>query len=136
MIAPADFPGILGEIAEVAGSAAALKIAHAKGGTRVSIPARPKDGHWLVETVGREAAERICDHFRTLSPEDREVGVRDVVMPLGPNGTMARAKRQVAVALAEGASVREAARRSGVHERTAWRIKAGADRDDGQGDLF
>lgn len=124
MIAPADFPGILGEIAEVAGTAAALKIAHEKGGTRVSIPARPKDGHWLVETVGHEVAERICDHFRTLSPEGYERGVGQVVIPLGSTRAFAQARRKFIEALHQGLSVRKAAQTAGIHERTAWRIKS------------
>lgn len=45
-------PSVLGEIADVAGIAAALAIADKVGGTRINIPARVQDDHWLVETVG------------------------------------------------------------------------------------
>lgn len=75
-------PGVLGEIADVAGIPAALAIADQVGGTRINIPARAKDDHWLVQTVGREAADQICDYFRTLSAEHREAGARHIVIPL------------------------------------------------------
>ena len=48
-----SLPGILGEIAEVAGFKAALQVARAKGGTKAYFPVTPEDDHWLVKAVGR-----------------------------------------------------------------------------------
>ncbi|TYC53806.1 hypothetical protein FMN50_13615 [Rhodobacterales bacterium] len=132
-----DLPGLLGEIAAVAGLSAALAIAERVGGTRVSIPVRATEGHWLVQTVGRETAEKICDHFRILSPEGRESGAVHVVIPRGPAGCLAKARRRLARELDAGTSAREAARRAGLSERAAFRMRARhRGGDDSQGDLF
>jgi DNA-binding CsgD family transcriptional regulator len=130
-------PGLLGEIAEVTDIGVAMAIAEQVGGTRVTIPARAPDGHWLVELVGRDAANKICDHFRTLSPEDRETGARHVIIPRGPAGCLAKAQRRLVKELEAGTSAREAARRAGLSERSAWRMRARLrDEDDSQGKLF
>lgn len=117
-------PGVLGEIADVAGIPAALALADKVGGTRINIPARAQDDHWLVETVGRKAADEICDYFRTLSAEHREAGARHIVIPLGATGPMAQARRVLITELENGTSARQAARKAGVSERTAFRMRA------------
>ena len=71
-------PGILGEIADVAGIPAALAIADEVGGTRINIPARAGDDHWLVKTVGREAAETV--------ELDSEQAVAETVLTTGESG--------------------------------------------------
>jgi hypothetical protein len=132
-----DLPGLLGEIAEVAGLAAALAIAERVGGTRVTIPSRAADDHWLVKLIGRDAADKICDHMRILSPEGREAGARHVVIPRGPTGYLAKARIRLAKELEAGTSAREAARKTGLSERTAFRMRARLrDEDDRQGELF
>lgn len=132
-----DLPGLLGEIAEVAGLAAALALAERVGGTRVTIPSRAGDDHWLVETVGREAADLICDHLRILAPDGREAGARHVQIPLGPTGLLANARVRLVKELEAGTSAREAARRVGMSERTAFRMRARLrGDDDSQGELF
>lgn len=118
-----DLPELLAEIAEVAGLDAALKIAEAKGGQRVYIPAYPREGHWLWLAVGPETAAKICDHFRTLDPESRAIGGRNtpLVIPFGPaHGAAAAARRAFAAGIAEGLSVRDASRKAGIHERTGF----------------
>jgi hypothetical protein len=119
-----ELPGLLAEIAEVAGLDAALMLAERVGGTRVSIPARATPDHWLVELVGRKAADAICDQFRTLSAEGREAGARHVVIPRGPAGCLTKARRRLAEELIAGTSAREAARRAGLSERAAFRMRA------------
>ncbi len=132
-----ELPGLLGDLARVAGLAPALAIAERVGGTQVSIPARAPDHHWLVETVGRDAADRICDYFRILTPEGRESGASHVIIPRGPTGCLAKARRRLARELDAGTSAREAARRAGVSERAAFRMRARQrTADDSQGDLF
>lgn len=134
----ADYlPGLLGEIAEIAGEAAALRIARAKGGRRAYFPARPKPGSWIVEAVGQEAAARICS---ALVAGERGV---ELPVPLGPVGTRGRVWHILQRAFADGATVAEAAALAGVDERTARRHKnrqSGArrdrSRDDRQESLF
>lgn len=133
-------PGLLGMIAEATDEATALRIAAAVGGTRVDIPANPPaHGHWLVELVGRNAADRICAHLRTLGAEGRAQGVPRAIVPRGPMGLVAQARRKLAQELAAGASVRQAALLSGLTERTGWRIKRQLKRratGGDQGELF
>lgn len=127
-----DLPGILAQIAEVAGEAAALQVAASKGGTIAYFPqARHLDpDHWLVEAVGPKAAAKIAALF-----EDREQ--RSVEIPLGPlSGVRGRARRALARALSEGKSVSQAARLAGVHMRTARRHKnQGVEIEEAQIDL-
>src|SRR5690606_37782768 len=71
-------PGVLGEIAAVAGEDAALSIAAARGGTQVYIPHEPGPHHWLTHLVCREAAQRIADRLTC------GVGGLRLDLPLGP----------------------------------------------------
>ncbi|MBF0168773.1 MAG: hypothetical protein HQL45_14195 [Alphaproteobacteria bacterium] len=110
--------GVLAEIAEIAGTTAALQIAHARGGMeKVYIPGpdaleRGK-GSWLVEAVGYEAALKIARHY----------GTKSIDIPLGPfAGTLNRARRAMAVAIQDGSSNAKAAQLSGLHQRTARRM--------------
>ena len=50
-------PPLLAEIAEVAGLDAALALASARGGSRITIPAHPRADHWFARAVGMEAAQ-------------------------------------------------------------------------------
>ncbi|MBK1625214.1 helix-turn-helix domain-containing protein [Afifella marina] len=129
-------PGILAEIAEVAGEEAAHAIARARGGTRVYLPGRADDDHWLTRCVGREAADAICRHFAAGGP-DGSSGA-SYLIPLGQAGSTKGRRRALAAELRRGASVAEAARAVGMHERTAWRMRAKLqkDRDADQGELF
>lgn len=129
-----SLPGILADIADIAGNEAAYKIASAVGGTRVSIPPRAVEGHWLTELLGFDLANEICTGLATLDPDGKLRGVRDEVIPRGPASIMKAARRQARDALDSGKSAREAARISGLTERTIWRMKAKD--DDGQGSLF
>lgn len=128
-------PALLAEIAEAAGLPAALKIADARGGTRVHFPARAPDGHWLPELVGREAADKICRLYHTTG----HGGVEQLV-PLGPKGFYARARRMAEQLTRDGVSREEVARRLGVHIRSVQRYRGRLrdieKRDPVQGRLF
>ncbi|KPF98824.1 hypothetical protein IP86_10900 [Rhodopseudomonas sp. AAP120] len=133
-------PDLLAQIAEVAGLDAALKIAESHGGTRRQIPARVPDGeHWLTDCVGREAAEKICKHFRQ-GTGGGGFGGAYLLIPRGPTGTVAAARRRMQKALREGKSASEAARVAGMTERTAYRARSRARKgggwDDNQNELF
>lgn len=129
------FPGILAEIAELAGKDAAWAILSEYGGIRVDIPAKAHPDHWLSKLVGLEAATKICEGLRVGSPNGRMAGVRHVVIPLGNRSWQKTARRHLAEALRSGKDVRLAARETGVHERTAWRVKAKL-KNSKQGELF
>lgn len=127
-------PGILGEIADVAGLDAALAVAQTKGGTVARIAAKLSDENWLVKAVGIENAQRISAHFTAGR------GI-DLLIPLGPTGSFKRdqARRAEAYtrALASGRNVQETARIVGVTRRSVERFRARPrDDDPDQGNLF
>jgi hypothetical protein len=110
-----DLPGFLADVAELVGRAAALQVAKAKGGQeKVWIP-RPgylTPDHWLVETVGLEAAKKIAELYQ---------GER-VDIPLGPfAGVRANTHKALRQAIADGTGSGKAAQLAGVHQRTARR---------------
>lgn len=129
-----SLPGLLGAIADIAGPAVALEIARSHGGTRVDIPPFAKPDHWLTGLVGFEQADQICRGLATIDADGKPQGVRHEVLPLGPTSLLRAARRKAREALDSGQTPREAARASGLHERTVWRMKAA--NDDEQGSLF
>jgi hypothetical protein len=104
-------PGILGEIEDVAGTAAALKLAQARGGTEMKFSARP--GGTLAQIVGDDAAAKIAELM----------GSAKYTIPMA--SLRGRASRQAALArsMEAGESATNAALRHDVHERTARRAK-------------
>lgn len=105
-------PGVLGEIAEVAGEAAAVKIALRWGGQHFYFPRARTIGllpetHAFVNEVGRRAARALAKHY------DGEV----VYIP------RAR-KKMAAVLLKRGNHPSEVARQLGVTHRSVERYAA------------
>lgn len=138
--------GVLLEIAQVAGEPAAALIAGARGGRSVYIPARATDEHWLVETVGRAAADKICAHF-AVDDKRGQRGPRGtrVDIPLATGGAYATLRRAVAKRLHDldgtGKSSAAQASQVGVTQRTVHRhrrIHRGENKSRGgrQGKLF
>jgi hypothetical protein len=125
-------PGILAEIAEVAGEDAALDIAAVRGGTQVYIPPVPPEDHWICQLIGREVALRVCDRL-TCGLSGRRVD-----LPLGPTGAAARVRAKVDAMLGEDRSDRDIARATGYTTRGIQmrRKKLGVRRNDGQLSLF
>lgn len=115
-------PGVLSEIADVAGEPAAVLLASHVGGTRVFIPAKVSDSHWLVECVGRQKAELICKHF-TVDGRGQRIDV-----PLGGAGAYPQLRRAIAKRLHDldrgKRSASQQAREVGVTERTVHRHRA------------
>lgn len=130
-----SLPGVLGEIAEIAGLPAALAVAEAVGGTRAYIPRQPDADHWLVRAVGAEEAARIADYFTTGRTGS------EIEFPIGPSSSYVKERRLRARRLreltAQGLSNRQTARQVGVTERAVRLFKARQrDRgEDSQGDL-
>ena len=123
-------PALLAEIAQVAGLDAALKLAEARGGTEIYVPAEAPDGHWLTEAVGKQAAAAICAHFTGSGPGCR------LEIPLGPAGSHAQLRRQVDKLIAEGKSEREIALVTRYTGRGVRMRKAKARRAAQEHDLF
>jgi hypothetical protein len=129
-------PGVLLEIAEVAGVPAALAIASHAGGTRIYFPARAADDHWLVQCVGRVSADKICDLFAVDGRRGQRVDI-----PLF-GGTYKQMMRAIAKALHErdgkNLSSSQLARELGIAQRTVHRHRARrrSKRDDRQGKLL
>jgi len=128
-----DLPPFLAQIAAIAGTAAALKLAAAKGGTATYIP-QPgflTPEHWIVEAVGYDAAVKIA----------KELGAGKVEIPLGPwGGNRGKVWAAIQRALNDGKSLATIARLVGVNQRTIRRHKNGYSghpgEDERQPDLF
>ncbi|SDH93640.1 hypothetical protein [Roseospirillum parvum] len=122
-----ELPGVLRQIAEIAGAPAALAVAAARGGRRVYVPTPDAlaAGHWLVEAIGLEPARRVAGGL----------GAGHIDLPLGPLANGARVRAAIRQSLRAGHSAAEAAALSGAHVRTVWRHRA-AQRDDDQGSLL
>ncbi len=125
-------PGVLGDIARIAGEDAALAIAEARGGTQVYIPPEPPADHWLSKLVGREASKEIAALLTC------GVGGLRVVLPTGPAGSSARTRAKVDALILEGRSERDIALATGYTTRSVRRRRAmiGSATDRRQGDLF
>lgn len=110
--------GVLGEFEEIAGFAAAVKIAAVKGGSVAYIP-QPrnlKPEHWLCAAVGMDDAVKIAKRF----------GGNEIEIPLGPfGGNRGRVWRIIRQAIKDGHSAAKAARLAGVTIRTVRRHKSG-----------
>lgn len=108
-------PGVLFEIAQIAGEDAALAVAAAVGGTRAYFPGKVGTDHWLAVAVGLEAAQKICREL-VAGQTGLEIGV-----PLGPSGTRSTTAQIIAKAFEDGEIVANAARLARVDERTVRR---------------
>lgn len=113
-----QLPGILAEIADIAGEDAALAVAAARGGTQVYIPPSPDRDHWLSRLVGPKAAKDIADRLTC------GVGGMRVDLPLGPKGHAARARAKVDRMIDDNRSERDIALATGYTIRGVRRRKA------------
>ncbi|MCR9218947.1 MAG: helix-turn-helix domain-containing protein [Alphaproteobacteria bacterium] len=107
-------PGILAEIAAATDERTAVKVALRFGGQTVKLPATPRETTPLARAVGLEAARRIVS----------AIGHGVHTVPMGAFGGPSARRRTAAAVIARGGSAAEAAKAAGVHERTAWRVKA------------
>jgi len=121
----AYLPPTLADIAREAGLPAALKLMREKGGTKVFIPKRAPDDHWLVLLVGREAADRLGAYYAS----------GQVFIPVGDRSShraYLRQRRQAVADLVEnGSSLNTVALETGMHARSVSRHKARLREDDG-----
>ena len=106
-------PQILQEIAEVINLDAALKLAEAKGGQRISIPGHLRSDHWLVDVMGMDNAQAFCKYFTNGSRVHLEV-------PFGPTSSQARREALIARLIKEGKSANQIAAAAHVTRRTVF----------------
>jgi len=132
-----QLPGVLAEVAEVVGEAAAIALASHAGGTRVYLPAHPSADHWLVQALGAEDAAKLCAHFAV----DGQRGQR-LDIPLYVGGTYRQMMRSIAERVHKmdeaDASSQEIARKVGITQRSVHRHRARhrGRRSSKQGQLF
>lgn len=122
-------PGILAEIAELAGVYAAAAVAQAKGGARAYIPAPEslKPEHWLAVALGLDKALEFAARYRGEIVE----------IPLGPwAGNKAAVDAAIKRGIADGKSAPQIAREVGVTERTVTNHKRKTRRVSQQYSLF
>lgn len=112
-----QLPGILAEIADIAGEDAALAVAAARGGTQIYIPPSPPRDHWLSRLVGHQAAKAIADRLTC------GVGGMRVDLPLGPKGHAARQRAKVDRMIHDDRSERDIALATGYTVRSVRRRK-------------
>lgn len=108
-------PGVLAEIAQIAGEEAAMAIADARGGTQIYVPPIPSNDHWLCRLIGRDQAKAVCDHLTA------GVGPRRVDLPLGPSGRAARARAMVDAMIKQERTERDIALATGYTARAIRR---------------
>jgi hypothetical protein len=106
-------PGLLDEIAAIAGRERALALAAARGGTRFTVPKAVRTDHWLVDLIGLEAAQHLAAGR----------GGELILVPIGPAARAATTRHLIRSALAAGYSIETTARLANVHARTVYRHK-------------
>ena len=106
MNADADLPGVLDEIADIAGRDAALDLAATFGGSTLHVPAPGRvHRHALCHVLGDERARQVAERFQG----------EQVYIPQARRASVLRLRSQ-------GLSRREIAKRLGVSDRTVRRI--------------
>jgi hypothetical protein len=103
------WPGLLGEVYDVAGAEAAMALAEKYGGLKVSVPAAPTADSPLAQCVGLETARWLGEHY----------GAESLRVPLGPRDRT----RQIEALVADGWTTADIVRRLGVADRTVARAR-------------
>lgn len=131
-ILPVTLPGVLGDIARVAGVEAALAIAEAVGGTNVYIPEKAVLDHWLSRLVGLENARVIVEELTC------GIGSTRLDLPNGPRGFAVKKRSEVDGMIRAGKSERDIALATGYTIRGVRmrRAKLALPADSRQGRLF
>ncbi|MBB5987413.1 hypothetical protein [Sphingobium lignivorans] len=127
--ARALLPGVLAEIADVAGEDAARAILDEHAGQRIYLPAAPRPDHWLCALIGHDQAVAVCDRLTA--------GVAHIVIeiPLADRGTARQLQARIDQMIREGKSESDIVRATRVSVRTVRRRRARI-RDDRQHVLF
>ena len=123
------FSPLLNRIADVAGERAALILGRERACQSVFIPKYFREGHWLQELVGDEAAKDLIRAF----------GGTELEIPPALAGQLRRRRIAIADMTPQGYSINHTTRLLGVSRSTVKnhrRALRESDDDDGQGSLF
>lgn len=115
---PIELTGVLEEMAEAIGRDGALLVAAAYGGARLYVPSRCSDDHPLIEIVGRERADALCETFRT------GVGGAWLEVPHGPFSQEHFTRAQMAMMLSADVPTDVIARALRVSRSSVRRMQA------------
>ena len=107
-------PGVLREVAQAAGLAAALQLAGEFGGTEIWVPEKLTPDHRLAVALGTEAAGAVVALY----------GRGHLLVPLGPLADAGRKRREIIAMIEKGRPAAEIARSLHCHVRTVFRVKA------------
>ena len=121
-------PLIYRQVAEGAGLEAALGLARAKAGQRISVPRNWRASPWMAEAMGEKGAATLCDLY----------GGELIDLPTNPaEGAGARARaRRVQQALDEDKSANQIAAQESVSRWTVFYQKRKRKARDAAPDLF
>jgi DNA-binding NarL/FixJ family response regulator len=111
----ARLPDLLEEVANAVGVEAALKLAAARGGTKVYIPSKVTDSHWLSLLLGQGPAQALCSAITS-----DQSGLHFEI-PMGPSRDQVSRWRLLHELIDKGLPTMEIARACGVHMRTVKR---------------
>jgi len=79
---------------EICGDGPTLKLLSAKGGTRIYVPGRLTDDHWLIGVLGQASAEALVKYMAADGSGCK------VELPLGGNGQFGQYRRRLRAAVA------------------------------------
>lgn len=118
-------------LAEIVGKGPACALVAARGGTRVYVPERPGEGHWLPALIGAAAAEALAAYVATGH------GGGHIELPCGPAGRERTHRARRRAAIEGGRSETEIARELQINGRSVRRMRARMrSTDPRQGKLF
>jgi hypothetical protein len=118
-------------LVEIVGEGPALRLIAARGGTRIYVPGRLPEDHWLIGVMGAEGAARLAEYIGTGR------GGAAIELPRGPSGRFGDYRRRLLALAATDASAAEIARDLRIHGRTVRRARSRLRRvDTRQGKLF
>jgi len=107
-------PGVLSLIAEEVSEDVAVKLAEAKGGRMIYVPAKVKDNSPLAEVLGLEDAQKVA----------KLLGAGDLLVPCGNIGGAGGRRARIVELHAQGLTHSQIAEQVGVHIRTVERATA------------
>jgi hypothetical protein len=105
--------GLLVNIVNLIGVDQARLLFYARGGQQVYIPTREhlRDNHWLVESIGLEAASTMAEHY----------GGNILLLPLGVHGLRHRINSHINSRLEAGESTNTIVADTGISYKTICR---------------
>lgn len=111
-----ELPALIREIADIVGLPAALKLAEAKGGQQIFIPNVVPADHWLVDLIGKTAANALSAYFTHETGEHLQI----------PKAEILRHRSRLTMVktlLAEGRSANDIAAMADLSRRDVFRKK-------------